>query len=238
MKHIIKSFIIIGSFIALCFNAASAQFNIQTTIGSYNSSNCTVGDTIILPVTINMAPGISLGAISLAIDFDTTKLRCIPSSSGGSSYALNVNTNIASGFLSNVAVFPNLISNSPYNGSTRSQIRCGWSSLTPASFSGLMFNLRFIILSTGTSAVKWDLSNPELCEYANAAAFVIGNVSFVDGNVVCGAPSPPPCNPPAINVTAGGPTTFCQGDSVVLRVDTSSNFTYQWRNNGVNIVGA
>jgi len=238
MKHILKSLIIIGSFIALCFNAASAQFNIQTTIGSYNSSNCAVGDTIILPVTVNMASGISLSAISLTIDFDTTKLRCIPGNLGGNNFAVNVNTLISNGLLSNVTYFQNLVPNIPYTGARRKQIRIAWSDLTPRSFSGLMFNLRFVALSIGSSIVKWDLVNPELCSYANFFGEVIGNVSFVDGNVACGAPSPPPCNSPVINVTASGPTTFCQGDSVVLRVDTSSNYTYQWRKDGVNIVGA
>ncbi|MFM8512536.1 MAG: cohesin domain-containing protein, partial [Bacteroidota bacterium] len=55
------------------------NFNIQTTIGSFNSSTCAVGDTIVLPITVNMASGISTAAISMAIDYDTTKLRCISS---------------------------------------------------------------------------------------------------------------------------------------------------------------
>ncbi|MFM8317867.1 MAG: hypothetical protein ACKOAV_05790, partial [Bacteroidota bacterium] len=238
MKHILKSFIIIGSFIALCFNAALAQFNIQTTIGSYNSSNCAIGDTIILPVTINMAPGIRIGAFSLAIDFDTSKLRCIPTVPGGNRYASNIESQFAGGLLSNVTIFSNLNPNPPFNQTARRQFRAVWSSLTSAYLNGIMFNLRFVVLSTGNSTLKWDLFTTGRCEYGNAAMAVVGNVSFVNGDVLCGAPSPPPCNPPVINVTAGGPTTFCQGDSVVLRVDTSSNFTYQWRNNGVNIVGA
>ncbi|MBM3419489.1 MAG: hypothetical protein FJY17_11310, partial [Bacteroidetes bacterium] len=238
MKQILKSFIIIGSFIALCFNAASAQFNIQTTIGSYNSSNCAVGDTIILPVTINMATGISIGAFSLAIDFDTSKLRCIPTVPGGNRYASNIDSQLAGGLLSNVTIFTNLNPNPPYHQTTRRQFRAVWSSLSSAYLNGIMFNLRFVVLSTGNSTLKWDLVTTGRCEYGNAVMALIGNVSFVDGNVLCGVPSPPPCIPPVINVTAGGPTTFCQGDSVVLRADTSSNFTYQWRNNSVNIVGA
>jgi hypothetical protein len=39
-------------------------------------------------------------------------------------------------------------------------------------------------------------------------------------------------------ITAGGPTTFCSGGSVVLSANTGTGYTYQWRNNGVNISGA
>ncbi len=42
--------------------------------------------------------------------------------------------------------------------------------------------------------------------------------------------------PPTANITAGGPTTFCQGDSVVLSANTGAGYTYQWYN-GANIIG-
>jgi hypothetical protein len=40
------------------------------------------------------------------------------------------------------------------------------------------------------------------------------------------------------NVTAAGPTTFCQGSNVVLETISGIDYTYQWRKNGVDIVGA
>ncbi|MFM7589718.1 MAG: cohesin domain-containing protein [Bacteroidota bacterium] len=43
-------------------------------MGSFNSSTCAVGDTIVLPITVNMVSGISTSAISMAIDYDTTEL--------------------------------------------------------------------------------------------------------------------------------------------------------------------
>ena len=212
MKHILKSFIIIGSFIALCFNAALAQFNIQTTIGSYNSSNCSVGDTIILPVTINMATGIRIGAFSLAIDFDTSKLRCIPTVPGGNRYAFNIDSQLAGGLLSNVTIFPNLNPNPPYHQTTRRQFRAVWSSLSSAYLNGIMFNLRFVVLSTGNSMLKWDLVTAGRCEYGNAVMALIGNVSFVDGNVLCGSTSPPPSG-----ITI--PTlTSCLGDTASVTI--------------------
>jgi hypothetical protein len=40
------------------------------------------------------------------------------------------------------------------------------------------------------------------------------------------------------SITAAGPTTFCQGGSVVLNANTGTGFTYQWKKNGNNISGA
>jgi hypothetical protein len=42
----------------------------------------------------------------------------------------------------------------------------------------------------------------------------------------------------ALTVTAGGPTTFCTGGSVVLSASTVSGASYQWRRNNSNISGA
>ncbi len=40
------------------------------------------------------------------------------------------------------------------------------------------------------------------------------------------------------NITAGGPTTFCNGDSVILSANTGANLTYQWTRNNITIAGA
>lgn len=39
-------------------------------------------------------------------------------------------------------------------------------------------------------------------------------------------------------ITAGGPTTFCNGGNVKLYANTCSGYTYQWKKNGNNIAGA
>lgn len=39
-------------------------------------------------------------------------------------------------------------------------------------------------------------------------------------------------------ITPAGPTTFCQGNSVVLNANTGTNYTYQWKLNGTAITGA
>lgn len=43
---------------------------------------------------------------------------------------------------------------------------------------------------------------------------------------------------PIAVITAGGPTTFCQGSNVVLNGDDGPAYTYQWFNNGTAISGA
>ncbi len=45
---------------------------------------------------------------------------------------------------------------------------------------------------------------------------------------------------PTINasITAGGPVTFCTGDSVTLQANTGTNYTYQWDLNASAISGA
>ncbi len=39
-------------------------------------------------------------------------------------------------------------------------------------------------------------------------------------------------------ITAGGPTTFCQGENVVLSTTNVQGLSYQWQKNGSNIAGA
>jgi hypothetical protein len=39
-------------------------------------------------------------------------------------------------------------------------------------------------------------------------------------------------------ITAGGPTTFCQGGNVTLYANQGPGYTYQWKKDGVNINGA
>lgn len=40
------------------------------------------------------------------------------------------------------------------------------------------------------------------------------------------------------SITAGGPTTFCAGDSVILTANSGTGLTYQWLKNNANISGA
>ncbi len=56
-----------------------------------------------------------------------------------------------------------------------------------------------------------------------------GRYMLVDG---------PLCNTPDAHITAGGPTSFCLGGSVMLSTPTGAGYSYQWQKDGVNISGA
>ncbi|MBK6836884.1 MAG: CotH kinase family protein [Bacteroidetes bacterium] len=43
---------------------------------------------------------------------------------------------------------------------------------------------------------------------------------------------------PSVSVNASGSTSLCQGNSVTLSASVSSGYTFQWKNNGVDINGA
>ncbi len=43
---------------------------------------------------------------------------------------------------------------------------------------------------------------------------------------------------PVATITPAGPLTFCVGQSVILKANTGTNYTYLWRKGGVNIPGA
>ena len=60
------------SFFLLFASHNSLAQNITTTIGSV--SGC-VGDTVSIAVTVIMGTGISVAAISLSVDYDTTKFK-------------------------------------------------------------------------------------------------------------------------------------------------------------------
>ena len=169
-------------------NSLKSQ-NITATIGSVNSSTCAVGDTLVIPITTTMATGISTSAISMAIDYDTTKLQCIGSVTG-------LNSAISAGFLSNCGLFSNMSPNAPYSATTRRQFRAAWFALNPVTVNGVMFNLRFRVLATGNTTIKWDVATPGNCEFADEFADVIPNVSWIHSSIVCG------CSPSSI--TAAG----------------------------------
>ncbi|MFM7497859.1 MAG: cohesin domain-containing protein, partial [Bacteroidota bacterium] len=220
-------FLLIGFLMA---RNVSAQ-NITATIGTFNSANCAVGDTVVLPITTSMAAGITTGAISLAIDYDTTKLQCISAVTG-------LNSAISAGFLSNCGLFSNQNPNGVYSATTRRQFRAAWFALAPVSVNGVLFNVRFRVLATGNTPINWDIATGGNCEFADEFADVIPNVSFVNGGITCGSAGPPPCTPPTATITAAGNTSFCQGGSVVLNANTGTGLTYQWSLNGSSISGA
>jgi len=148
-------------------------------------SGCNIGDTVVVPVTVAMASGISSSAISMAIDFDTTKLRPLFTGTSTRAYVFDLYSGVASGFLSNYTTFSNQSPNPPFTASTRMQLRMAWFNLTPVSHTGLLFNLKFVVRGTGSSQMKWDTATPGNCEWADEFADIIPDQPFCHGGVTC-----------------------------------------------------
>ncbi len=203
-----------------------ATNNITTTIGQYQSSSASscVGDTISIPITIQMGAGIGVSAFSFAVNYDTTRLQCVSAPN-------NIHPAIEASFLSNCGFFNGLGPNSLQSGR---QFRVAWFDLNPVSFSGVMFQLRFRILSSGTSAISWDLATPGNCEYADVNADIIPNCNFINGSISCGSN----CTRPSATLQVNGQTTFCSGSNVVLQANTGSGLSYLWKRNGLILSGA
>jgi hypothetical protein len=142
------------------------------TIGSISGR---VGDTVSVPVTMQMDPLFSVGAISLAVNYDSTRIRC----AGDITSVLPV---LSGSLLGNCGVFPNL---GPNYDITGSQFRAGWFDANAINVSGLMFNMRFVILQSGPTSLSFDLATPGNCELADSNGTPIANVQF-NGGVVTG----------------------------------------------------
>ena len=135
---------------------------VSVTIGNRNA--CAVGDTVLVPV--NMSFGRGIGAISLAINYDTTQLTFVD--------AVNINPALST-MLVNAAAF---------GGAT--QVRAGWYATSSAiDLSGLMFSMRFV--ATTASTLTFDLATPGNCEIADFDAIPFAGATFNNGSVSLGA---------------------------------------------------
>ncbi len=74
----------------------------------------------------------------------------------------------------------------------------------------------YVAASTGT--YKAIVTNSTGCSKASAGIAVTG--------------------PPSATITAGGPLSFCAGDSVTLTASNGAGYSWQWKRNGANINGA
>lgn len=150
-------------------------FNIFMTIG--NTAGC-IGQIIEVPLSIQMVGSTSVGAISIAIDYDSSKL-----SGDTQNMISNLNSNFAGSMVTNFAIFSGLQPNPPFNSTTRLQFRTGWFNINPVNYTGLLFNIKFKILSTGFHDVKFDVHTPGICEIADGLAQVITTTTFISGSV-------------------------------------------------------
>ena len=97
--------------------------------------------------------------------------------------------------------------------------------------------------STGTT-FQWkkdavNISGATLSSYSATSTgsyncFVTNSCGSANSNAIAVTSNPIP----SATITPGGPTTFCDGESVLLSAPVASNRTYQWLKGGVNISGA
>ena len=134
-----------------------------------------VGDTVSVPVNIQMDPAFTVGAISLAVNYDSTRLRCagLPTS---------VLPELSNSLLGNCGYFYNLGANFSDSGS---QFRAGWFDANAINVNGLLFNMRFVILQSGPTSLSFDLTTAGNCELADSNAAALNNVTY-SGGVVTG----------------------------------------------------
>lgn len=96
----------------------------------------------------------------------------------------------------------------------------------------------------GSLTYVWQLNGSNIPGATNASytAAAAGDYTVIVSNGTCPATSVPQTvtvNPaPAATATAAGPTTFCDGGSVLLNATTGTGFTYQWQQSGTNLSGA
>ncbi|MFM7911627.1 MAG: hypothetical protein ACKO9W_05540, partial [Bacteroidota bacterium] len=112
-----------------------------------------------------------------------------------------------------------------------------------------MFNLLFVVESTGNSVIKWDLVNIGKCEYADELGDVIPNCSFVDGSITCGTAAPVNCGITLSSASGTNSQSICQGPAItnITYATTSATgatvtglpagVTGVWASNAVTISG-
>lgn len=104
-----------------------------------------------------------------------------------------------------------------------------------------------LVANTGIDLnYQWQLNNSPIAGQNNSTLVVdsTGNYSVsVLNNFNCSStsntiPVTVNTNPLAPIISVNSPTLFCQGDSIVLSVTNDPSMSYQWQNNGTNILNA
>ena len=138
---------------------------ISTTIVSV--SGCS-GDTIAVPIIVDMSGLTSVGSLNYAITYNNSVL------SGN-------NTNQSTRITGLTSEFSTLTTNfGTFDGVP--QFRAVWFSLTPVSFDGTIFSILFKILSGGTHTLTFDLTNDN-STYTDENAETISPLKFNNGNI-------------------------------------------------------
>ena len=165
---------------------------ITTTAGSVTSCP----GEIQVPVNVTNCNGV--GAISLVLNFDTTKLSYI-------GYQ-NLNTALTSGFL---------IIHSSGN-----KIVISWANTTAANLgNSTLVQLRFNA-TTSTTSLTWDTQTSGNCEYANVSGTVLA-ASFANGTATINQLASISAQPIDRSILLGQSTSFSLGVS-------GTGITYLW----------
>ena len=172
--------------------------SLATTVTLGQVSGCR-GSVVTVPITVQNFTNI--GAVSLDLLYDSTKLT----------YAGNNSS----------ALTGNLIVNNPVVGGVpQGRILISWFDLNSSNIgNGLMLNLTFTV--NGTSAISWNTAVAGQCELADGNGDVISNAVFSNGSVTAtGAQiSAQPASSLSLNAGASGSLT-------VVASDVTS---YQWQ---------
>ena len=150
-----------------------------------NVSGC-VGDIVEVPININMNPSVSIGSLSYAINYNSSNL------SGDTLNKISELNPLFNGVITNFGNFPSI----------GYQFRAAWFDQNAVSFNGVIFKVRFKILTPGTHELSWDTINFGNCEYTDGEAVTIEPVSWINGSVQ----EDPNCNSfieivPSVSVT-------------------------------------
>jgi len=133
-----------------------------------------VGDTVLVPVTVTGSGSLVVSAMTLGVNYDSTRLRCLSSLVDVQPAVTTANLLTNCGFFSGTGVSLN---------TSASQFRLSWYDLNPATVSGTLFKIRFVILRSGTASLAWDLATPGLTELGDADGLPLPGLSFVNGSV-------------------------------------------------------
>jgi hypothetical protein len=157
------------------------------------------GSVVTVPITVQNFTNI--GAVSLDLLYDSTKLT----------YAGNNSS----------ALTGNLIVNNPVVGGVpQGRILISWFDLNSSNIgNGLMLNLTFTV--NGTSAISWNTAVAGQCELADGNGDVISNAVFSNGSVTAtGAQiTAQPASSLSLNAGASGSLTVVASDAT----------SYQWQ---------
>lgn len=111
--------------------------------------------------------------------------------------------------------------------------------ITPSGPTTFCSGGSVILTATPNSSYLWSTgATTQSITVSNSGSYIV-TVTNANGCSKSSAPVSVTVNSaPTALITAGGPTTFCQGSSVVLTAQSGTGYTYQWRRNGTNITGA